>query len=70
MGGSLTGPFIGVWLSLISVQKAPLGIASTLMSLMPIILLPVGYFLFDERIGMRAIGGTVVAFVGTAILFL
>jgi drug/metabolite transporter (DMT)-like permease len=68
--GALVGPFLGVWLSLIAIQRTPLGIASTLMSLMPIILLPVGRLLFDERIGPRAIAGTVVAFAGTAILFL
>ncbi len=69
-GGAIAGPFVGVWLSLIAIQKAPLGVASTLMSLPPIFLLPVGRLLFDERIGARAIAGTVVAIAGTAILFL
>ncbi len=69
-GGAVFGPFLGVWLSLIAVQKAPIGIASTLMSLAPIILLPVGRILFDERIGLRAVGGTVVAVAGSALLFL
>lgn len=69
-GGAVFGPFLGVWLSLIAVQKAPIGIASTLMSLPPIILLPVGRLLFDERIGLRAVGGTVVAVAGSALLFL
>lgn len=70
IGGAIAGPFLGVWLSLISIQKAPLGIASTLMSLAPIILLPVGRLLFAERIAIRAIGGTVIAIIGTAMLFL
>jgi uncharacterized membrane protein len=69
-GGAVFGPFLGVWLSLIAVQRAPIGIASTLMSLPPIILLPVGRILFDERIGLRAVGGTVVAVAGSALLFL
>lgn len=69
VGGAIAGPFLGVWLSLIAVQHAPIGIASTLMGLAPIFLLPVGRVLFDERITPRAIAGTVVAFVGTAILF-
>lgn len=69
-GGAFTGPFLGVWLSLIAVQRAPLGIASTLTSLMPIILLPIGRVLYDEQIGVRAIIGTVVAVGGTALLFL
>ncbi|HEC21966.1 MAG TPA: EamA family transporter [Chloroflexi bacterium] len=70
VGGALLGPFVGVWLSLIAVQKAPLGIASTLMSLSPIVLLPVGRVLFNERIGLRAVGGTVMAVAGSALLFL
>lgn len=69
-GGVLAGPVFGVWLSLIAVQHAPVGIASTLMSLAPIFLLPVAYYMFKEKIGMRAVGGTIVAFIGTAILFL
>jgi drug/metabolite transporter (DMT)-like permease len=68
--GAIFGPFGGVWLSLIAVQNAPLGIASTLMSLTPIILLPVGRIFFKDRITGRAILGTVVAFTGTALLFL
>ncbi|MCZ7545940.1 MAG: DMT family transporter [Anaerolineae bacterium] len=70
LGGAFAGPFIGVWLSLIAVQRAPLGIASTLMSLPPVILLPVSHFLFAERITRPAVLGTFLAFVGTAILFL
>lgn len=67
---AFTGPAIGVWLSLIAVQKAPVGVASTLMSLTPVFLIPIGYFLFKERISKQAIIGTLLAFVGTAILFL
>jgi drug/metabolite transporter (DMT)-like permease len=69
-GAVLAGPVVGVWLSLVAVQRAPVGIASTLMSLTPIFLLPVAYFFFKEKIGPRAIIGTVIAFAGTALLFL
>jgi drug/metabolite transporter (DMT)-like permease len=70
LGGAIFGPFLGVWLSLIAVQHTEVGVASTLMSLAPIFLLPVGRFLFHEQIGWKAIGGTVVALTGVAILFL
>jgi drug/metabolite transporter (DMT)-like permease len=69
-GGAVTGPFIGVWLSLVAVQHASLGIASTLMSLSPVILLPASWFVFRERFGVRAVAGTLMAVAGTAILFL
>jgi drug/metabolite transporter (DMT)-like permease len=68
--GTLAGPFLGVWLSLVAIQHTPVAIATTLMSLTPIILLPVGKIIFKERIGWRAIVGTVVAVSGVAMLFL
>lgn len=70
VGGATTGPFIGVWLSLIAIQLTEIGVASTLMALSPIVLLPVGRVLFRERIGWRAVLGTVVAVAGVALLFL
>ncbi len=69
-GGSLTGPFIGVWLSMVAVQRAQVGIASTLMSFTPIILIPLSYWIFHERISARSIGGAVVALLGVTIIFL
>jgi drug/metabolite transporter (DMT)-like permease len=69
-GGAIAGPFIGVWFSLIAVQHAPVGIASTLTSLTPIMLIPLSRIVFKEAITWRAVGGTVFAIAGTAILFL
>lgn len=69
-GGSLAGPFLGVTLSLLAVQHAPVGIASTLMALPPVFLLPVSYLFFHERFGWQAIAGTLTALAGVAILFL
>ncbi|MFA9403512.1 MAG: DMT family transporter [Anaerolineales bacterium] len=68
--GTLAGPFLGVWLSLVAIQHTPVAVATTLMSLAPIILLPVGKIVFKESIGWRAIVGTVVAVSGVAMLFL
>lgn len=70
VGGAFIGPFIGVSFSLLSLQYAEVGVASTLMSLPPIFLLPVGYFFFEERFGWGAIGGTILALSGVAALFL
>jgi len=70
VSGTFFGPFIGVWLSLLAVQLTHVGIASTLMALSPIFLLPVGYYVFHEKISGRAIVGTLVAMGGVSLLFL
>ena len=67
-GGALIGPFLGVWLSLIAVQFAKIGIASTLMALTPIFHLPIGSIL-KEKITKQAVLGTIIAMVGVAIIF-
>jgi uncharacterized membrane protein len=70
IGGAFIGPFIGVWLSLIAVRTAPVGIASTLMALSPIVLIPFDHWLFGETITPRSIAGTIIALGGAAIIFL
>jgi drug/metabolite transporter (DMT)-like permease len=67
--GSLTGPVLGVVLSLVAIARTQIGVASTLMSLTPVLLLPVSYLLFRERITPRAIFGTLIALLGVVLLF-
>jgi drug/metabolite transporter (DMT)-like permease len=68
--GAFFGPTLGVTLSLIAIQRIPVGIASTLTSLPPVLLIPVGRLVFGERFGWQAILGTLVAITGVAVLFL
>jgi drug/metabolite transporter (DMT)-like permease len=69
-GGSLAGPFLGVWLSLIAIDLARVGIASTLMALAPVFILPVAHWWLKERMTWRAAGGTIVAMIGVTLIFL
>jgi drug/metabolite transporter (DMT)-like permease len=69
LAGATVGPFLGIWFSLIAVQNARLGIASTLMALPPILLIPLEYLIYRRRISRRGMTGTVVAMVGVALLF-
>ena len=68
--GVIVGPFLGVWTSLIAVQLARVGIASTIMALPPVFLLPVSRFILKEDINWQAWAGTFVAIAGSALLFL
>ena len=70
VGGSFTGPFLGVSLSLVALSAASVGVASTLMALMPVFLLPISRFVFKEKITLRAVLGTALAVAGVAVLFL
>lgn len=69
VGGTVAGPVIGVWLSLVAVQRTSVGIASTLISLTPIFLIPISYVVFKERVTRQAVVGTLIAFAGTVLLF-
>lgn len=69
IAGATFGPFLGIWFSLIAVQNARLGIASTLMALPPVILIPMEYLIFHRRISRRGMTGTLIAMSGVALLF-
>ena len=68
--GTILGPYLGVTFSLLAVEHAKVGIAATLMSTMPIIMLPIARYVYKENINWRAISGAVLAVAGVAILFL
>jgi drug/metabolite transporter (DMT)-like permease len=67
--GAFFGPVIGVSASLLAVQHADIGVASTLMALPPIFMLPISYYIFKERFGWQVVAGTLIAIAGVALLF-
>jgi drug/metabolite transporter (DMT)-like permease len=69
-GGAFCGPFVGVWLSLVAVQHTYVGIASTLIALPPIFLIPLSHWIFKEKITIVSVLGTIVAMSGVALIFL
>lgn len=69
LAGAVVGPFLGVWMSMEAFDRAPLGIAQTLCSLPPVLILPFSYWLLRERISGRAVVGACLAVGGTALLF-
>lgn len=68
--GSILGPYLGITCSLIAVAYTKVGIAATLMSTVPIIMLPVAVFIQKEKLTWRGIIGAFLAVAGVAILFL
>lgn len=68
--GTILGPVLGISSSLIAITYAKIGIATTLMSTMPVIMLPIARYYFKENLTGRAIIGAFIAVIGVAILFL
>ncbi|MGB9665010.1 MAG: DMT family transporter [Ignavibacteria bacterium] len=49
-GGSIAGPFLGITFSLIAISHTKVGIASTIMALPPVIMLPLVRYFYDEKL--------------------
>jgi len=67
--GAVFGPFLGVYLSLLAVQKTSTGIATTIIAIVPVLIIPFSILLYKEKINLREIVGAIVAVAGTAIMF-
>jgi drug/metabolite transporter (DMT)-like permease len=70
LAGTVTGPFLGVWLSMVAITNAQVGVAQTLMSLMPIMVIPVVWLVYRQKTGWRGVAGAAIAIAGVAMLFL
>ncbi len=68
--GAFIGPFIGVTLSMVAVTYTHAGVAQTLMSLMPVFIIPVVWYLYRQRTSWRGAVGAVIAVIGVGVLFL
>ena len=68
--GAFIGPFVGVTLSTLAAYTIHVGIAQTLRSLMPVMIIPLVWFLFRQRTTWQGIVGAVIAVIGVAVLFL
>ena len=68
--GSFFGPFLGISLSLYAVQRINPGVASTLISITPVILIPYAIFIKKEKVHFKEIAGSLIAVGGLAIMFI
>jgi drug/metabolite transporter (DMT)-like permease len=68
--GSFFGPFLGISLSLFAIQRINPGVASTLISITPIILIPYAFFIKKEKVALREVGGTLLALLGIGVMFM
>ncbi len=67
---SFVGPYLGITFSMVAVTFTETGVAQTLLSLMPVMIIPVVWILYRQRTSLRGIAGAAVAVLGVAIIFL
>ena len=68
--GSIIGPYLGITFSMIAISYTKVGIASTIMASVPILMLPFSKYYYKEKLSWKSIIGAVLAVGGIAMLFL
>lgn len=68
--GSIIGPYLGITFSMIAISYTKVGIASTIMASVPILMLPFAKYYYKEKLSWKSILGAVLAVGGIAMLFL
>ncbi|MBN1270999.1 MAG: DMT family transporter [Candidatus Aminicenantes bacterium] len=68
--GALLGLFLGVSFSLLAVQHTQVGVAATIMAIVPITIIVPSVLIFKEKVTLREVAGAVLAVSGVALLFL
>ncbi len=67
--GSLAGPFLGVSFSLIAIKFTETGVAATLSSLAPVVIILPAIILFKEKVRLMEIIGAIISVVGVGLFF-
>jgi drug/metabolite transporter (DMT)-like permease len=68
--GAFFGPFLGVSFSLIAVKYTEVGIASTIMALVPVFIIVPAIFLYRQKVTIPEIIGSVISVCGVALFFM
>ena len=67
--GACFGPFLGVSLSLVAIRYTEIGIAATIIALVPVLVIPAVIVVYREKVSLRAILGAILALAGAALLY-
>jgi drug/metabolite transporter (DMT)-like permease len=68
--GSVFGPFLGVSFSLIAVKYISTGVASTLMAIVPILIIPPAVLFFKQKVSFLEIIGAFISVGGVTLFFI
>jgi drug/metabolite transporter (DMT)-like permease len=68
--GATFGPFIGVSMSLLAAQNTNTGVAATIMSITPILLIPPTIIFFRQSVTWKEIVGATISVAGVSLFFI
>jgi len=67
--GAFFGPFLGVSFSLWAVRFTSTGVASAIMSIVPVIIIPFSVFIMKEKFNPKELIGAIIAIAGVVLFF-
>jgi drug/metabolite transporter (DMT)-like permease len=68
--GSFFGPCLGVSFSLMAVAHTQAGIASSIMSIVPVLIIAPAVFLYKQKVTLFEVLGAIISVIGVAIFFI
>lgn len=68
--GSVFGPFLGVSFSLLAVKYATTGVASTIMAIVPILIIPPAILFFKQKVSWLEVLGATISVGGVTLFFI
>lgn len=70
VAGTVVGPVLGVSLCMVALRHSPAGVVTTLVSTMPVLVLPFTIVIYGERVSRRAVAGALLSVIGVALMCL
>ena len=68
--GAFAGPFLGVSFSLMAIQYTATGVASTIMAINPILIIPLSVIFFKEKVTWKEVAGAIITVAGVMMFFI
>jgi drug/metabolite transporter (DMT)-like permease len=68
--GAFFGPFLGVSFSLLAIQHTNTGVASTIMSIVPVLIIAPSVIINKEKLTIREVLGALLAVAGVSLFFI
>lgn len=66
---AILGPILGMWAQLTAFAYIPVGVATSLAQLSPLVLLPADIFIYKKKLSTLSILGTCISVLGVILLF-